>query len=180
MALIILAWAGVCGLLYFFVLAPLLKDKSPPNSKTVEQKTQPEAKDPPATMKQTPDTGPFNTSFSQAEIEEAKKVVDQFVQVIYEGDRSSRDQFVNQLEQYTTDEYLSTYKQANGLGEPIKLKEKHISHIEHGESAAKGWISFNCTVVTEQGNVYSTLYYLRKQNGTWRVTEEADSFVPED
>lgn len=178
MTLIVLGWAGICGLLYFFLLAPLLKEDPPPEEKPIAQPKK-EEKDESA-PEESSDQDPFTLSFTQTDIKEAKSVLEQFVKVIYEGERSSRDRFVNQLRPYTTDKYLNTFKQANGLGEPIKIKEKHISHIEHGTSIPAGWISFNSTVVTENGEIQSTMYFLTKESGTWRVTEEADSFVPED
>lgn len=181
-ALILLGWGGVCFLLYYFVFSPSTESESEDKPKgQVEQSKErsPSTESPPPNTEQD-NRDPFERSFSEEEINEAKAVVDQFVQVIYEGARTGRKEFIEQLKPYVTDSYLKMYQQGNGLGETIKIKEKIINYVEHGQSIPDGMIGFNTTVVTDQGDYFSTMYYLIKEDGKWRVTEEADGLVPEE
>lgn len=181
-ALILLGWGGVCFLLYYFVFSPSSESESENEPKEqVEQSKEksPSTESPPPSTEQD-NRDPFERSFSEDEINEAKAVVDQFVQVIYEGERAGRKEFIEQLKPYVTDSYLKMYQQGNGLGETIKIKEKIINYVEHGQSIPDGTIGFNTTVVTDQGDYFSTMYYLIKEDGKWRVTEEADGLVPEE
>lgn len=178
-ALILIGWAGICFLLYYFVFSSTPETVTKPKKKVEQPKKNLPLVQSPPTVQQ-PKEDSFQQSFTESEIKEAKKVIDQFIDVIYEGERSSRDSFVNQLQPYTTTSYLEMYKQANGLGETITIKEKYINYVEHGNSIPEGTIVFNCTVLTEKGDYFSTMYFLVKESGTWRVTEEADGLVPED
>lgn len=178
--LLILGWAGICGLLYFFLWIPYFKEEPSAQKQEVKQKEPPASEEspPPTTEPETKD--PFQLSFSKSEIQEAQKIVEKFTQLIYEGERTDREGFIEKLKPFTTESYLKKFQHANGLGEPIKIKEKHISYIEQGASIRAGWMGINSTVVTEQGDMFSTMYYLVKENDTWRITEEANGIIPED
>lgn len=184
MTLMILGWAGVCGLLYFFLLKPFLKDDKPADKKVVKQQQPPSKQQTPNQTEQQPDTqaqqDPFEITFTKNDIAAAQKVLDQFTQILYTGNRTSRDAFVNSLKPYTTDDYLTIYKQSNGLGEPIKIKQKKLSYIEQGTSIPEGWMGFNCVIVSDKDVIFSRMYFLVRESGTWRVKEEADSFVPDE
>lgn len=181
-ALILLGWGGICFLLYLFIFSP--STETEPQTKPKVQVGQPKktsssTKSPPPTIEQQ-NHDPFQLSFSENEIDEAKEVVDQFVDVIYEGERTGREEFINQLKPYVTDSYLNMYRQSNGLGEILEIKEKHIRYVEQGNAIPTGTIGFNTTVITDKGDYFSTMYYLIKENGKWRIIEEADGLVPED
>lgn len=184
LALILLGWGGACFALYLFISSPSSESKpqTAPKEQQVEQSNQTPSstESPPPIQEQQTNRDPFQLSFSESEIEEAKKVVDQFVTVFFEGERTGREEFINQLKPYATDSYLDMYRQSNGLGEVLKVKEKYINYVEQGGAIPAGTISFNTTVVTEKGDYYSIMYYLIKENGKWRIIEEADGLVPED
>lgn len=181
--LIFLGWGAVCFLLYFFVLSPSTEDDLQPEPEA-QHKKQPKVassltKSPPPHV-QSQEKDPFELNFSESEIEEAKEVVNQFLDVFYEGDRTKREAFIDQLKPYTTDAYLDLYRYANGLGEPIAIKEKHIQYVEQGRNAPQGAIGFHTVVITDEGDYFSSIYYLTRVNGTWRIAKEEEGLVPEE
>ena len=181
--LILLGWGGVCLLLYLYVFSPSTKNnlQTKPNAQKEPPKVASSltTKSPPPTpIQQQKD--PFQLRFSESEIEEAKEVVQKFVDIFYEEERTEREQFLNQLKPYITDSYLNQYRQANGLGEAIKIKEKYIRYIEKEGITSEETMGFHTVVITEDGDYFSKIFYLTKENDKWRIKEEGDGLVPEE
>lgn len=180
--LILLSWGAICFLLYLFVLSPSTKNdlQTKPNAQKDEPlKVVSSSTTSPPPLEQ-PQKDPFEFDFSESDIDEAREVVTKFLDVMYEGERTQREKFINLLKPYTTDSYLDRYRQSNGLGEALTIKEKHVHYIEAGRSAPPGTIGFQTVVITDDGDYFSNIYYLTRENGAWRIAEEEDGLVPEE
>lgn len=179
--LILVGWGGVCLLLYLFLFSPSTEPnrQTHPNEQKERQKVASSLTESPPPTNQQQKKDPFQLSFSETDIKEAKAVVQQFVDLYYEGERMERETFINQLKPYATDSYLDIFRQSNGLGEAIKINEKHVDYIELERSPVKGAMSFHVFVITENEDYFSSIYYLINENGKWKITEEGDGIVPE-